>query len=102
MEANIVDSSMEGNEIDQDKALQVMPGRENAGLPSDAIQVSENCHLLQANPLTTVLQQAQPVGVNMTSEPAINPKDEVRLAHLVPQRLTVSDVTVQMLTTSLL
>lgn len=77
MEADFLANSMEGIEIDQDKALQVRPDQENAGFPSDVLQVSDDCHLLQANPLTTFLQQVQLGGIDMTSEPAINPKDEV-------------------------
>lgn len=80
MEADFLANSIEGIEMDQDKAVQARTDQENAGFPSDALQVSDNCHLLQANPLTTFLQQVQLGGVDMTSEPAINPMDEVRLA----------------------
>lgn len=50
MEADIVASNLEGNEIDQDMALEVTLGQENTEIPSDALQVSDNCRLLQANP----------------------------------------------------
>lgn len=49
MEADILANAMEGIETDQDKALQVRPGRENAGIPRDALQVSDNRRLLRAN-----------------------------------------------------
>lgn len=50
MEADIVASNLEGNEIDQDMALQVRPGQNYAVTPSDALQVGDDCRLLQANP----------------------------------------------------